>query len=736
MAVYRDIDSDVRINGSLVLPSGSLTIGGVNIINALAGKVNTTRQVIAGTGLSGGGSLSADRTLSVTFGTTEGTVAEGNHGHGIAAVSGLQSALDGKSSTSHTHAFSAVTSKPTTLAGYGITDAAPLNHNHDTQYLSLDGGDIDGALQFLGGWLTFMVKSDWGGWQRGIFFENELGAELGGITAFSGSGTELSWLEFEAGGGSFYITNEGKAFVGKDEVYHQGNFNPANKADASTLSTHMNDNSIHKSWGNWSTYNNDLIVNTKRALVHTTANNKLNLNYANDFVGGVEIAGTLTNGGNQVWHAGNLNPSNYVGTGSGQSVGSGFSVQGRFHIGNVSGVNGDALVYNDSGHATIHLDGNSSGIESSTNTKIHLLGSGHAVFKETVNARNFVATTGGTIPQLVTTSINNIDAKHYTRNDAIADNTGWGILSGLEGIAYGGELHVDPGVGYTKSGRRIEVSARAKVAMTPAPQSGTRYDILYIKGPSSSSEEGSLAYFEGTVGASAATTMANGVLSDAIILASVKREMAQASIVQSDIDNAVRDSGSIKGRKPFYVEAATGHTKMRFEGHAKAFKEDGKYLNTIYSTLAGGNTFTSNQKFNGRVHISATGTLGLSATSANYALRVGGETSYIAMDSNEILATDDLHLNARAGLNLSGSNVVIGGSITATSNAVSVNIPAGSRSFVWVHNHGKSVYAVNFTTNSFERHVRWTNKTANSIVVEIDDPSSQDILVDCILIGY
>lgn len=40
---------------------------------------------------------------------------------------------------SHSHAFSAITSKPITLAGYGITDAAPVAHTHA----------IDGKLFYL-----------------------------------------------------------------------------------------------------------------------------------------------------------------------------------------------------------------------------------------------------------------------------------------------------------------------------------------------------------------------------------------------------------------------------------------------------------------------------------------------------------------------------------------------------------------------------------------------------------
>ena len=41
-------------------------------------KVFAGRSIIAGTGLSGGGTLAADRTLSVTYGTTAGTAAQGN----------------------------------------------------------------------------------------------------------------------------------------------------------------------------------------------------------------------------------------------------------------------------------------------------------------------------------------------------------------------------------------------------------------------------------------------------------------------------------------------------------------------------------------------------------------------------------------------------------------------------------------------------------------------------------
>lgn len=52
----------------------------------LSGKVATSRQILAGTGLSGGGDLTADRTLTVAYGTTAGTAAQGNDSRITGAV--------------------------------------------------------------------------------------------------------------------------------------------------------------------------------------------------------------------------------------------------------------------------------------------------------------------------------------------------------------------------------------------------------------------------------------------------------------------------------------------------------------------------------------------------------------------------------------------------------------------------------------------------------------------------
>lgn len=50
--------------------------------------------------------------------------------------------------TADSVAWGKVINKPTTLEGYGITDAAKSDHNHDTTYLKLSGGQMTGPIQF------------------------------------------------------------------------------------------------------------------------------------------------------------------------------------------------------------------------------------------------------------------------------------------------------------------------------------------------------------------------------------------------------------------------------------------------------------------------------------------------------------------------------------------------------------------------------------------------------------
>lgn len=86
--------------------------------------VPSTRVLNAGTGLTGGGDLSADRTFALaTSGVSAGTYGSGTVVPVIAVDA--YGRITSASTTTVTPAWASITGKPTTLAGYGITDAVP-----------------------------------------------------------------------------------------------------------------------------------------------------------------------------------------------------------------------------------------------------------------------------------------------------------------------------------------------------------------------------------------------------------------------------------------------------------------------------------------------------------------------------------------------------------------------------------------------------------------------------------
>lgn len=106
---------------------------GVSVRATTAGIVSgtsvpSTRLIATGTGLAGGGNLSADRTLYIAnTGVTSGTYGSSTQVP-ILTVND-QGQITNISTSAFTVDFASITGKPTTLAGYGIVDAQPLNVN-------------------------------------------------------------------------------------------------------------------------------------------------------------------------------------------------------------------------------------------------------------------------------------------------------------------------------------------------------------------------------------------------------------------------------------------------------------------------------------------------------------------------------------------------------------------------------------------------------------------------------
>ena len=106
----------------------------LNVADGATANTGTVTSVAAGVGMSftsitGTGSVALGTPSTITTATTN-SVSGTTHTHALS----ITAADIGASATGHTHTFASLTSKPTTLAGYGITDAAAATHNHTGVY--------------------------------------------------------------------------------------------------------------------------------------------------------------------------------------------------------------------------------------------------------------------------------------------------------------------------------------------------------------------------------------------------------------------------------------------------------------------------------------------------------------------------------------------------------------------------------------------------------------------------
>jgi hypothetical protein len=114
--VLPDVAPTSSTTGTAVSPSVLSVNGetGIVVLDATdVGAVPTSRQVIAGTGLTGGGSLAADRTLNVVYGASAGTACEGDD----ARLS------DARTPLAHAASHASEGSDPVTPAGIGAEPA-------------------------------------------------------------------------------------------------------------------------------------------------------------------------------------------------------------------------------------------------------------------------------------------------------------------------------------------------------------------------------------------------------------------------------------------------------------------------------------------------------------------------------------------------------------------------------------------------------------------------------------
>lgn len=124
-------DATIVVGGTATAPTigvGSIAESKVTGLTAdLAVKAPTSRLITAGTGLTGGGDLSADRSLAVSYGTSSGTAAQGND----ARITGAVQA-------------STATAKGDLLVATASATIARLGVGSDGQVLTADSTQADG----------------------------------------------------------------------------------------------------------------------------------------------------------------------------------------------------------------------------------------------------------------------------------------------------------------------------------------------------------------------------------------------------------------------------------------------------------------------------------------------------------------------------------------------------------------------------------------------------------------
>ena len=117
---------NVNANGTVSIDTlGLLTVGGSITGTSFVKSGGTSSQFLKADG-------SVDSTTYLS--------SLPSHTHTFASLTSKPTTLSGygitdAASSSHTHTFASLTSKPTTLSGYGITDAASSSHNHHGTYM-------------------------------------------------------------------------------------------------------------------------------------------------------------------------------------------------------------------------------------------------------------------------------------------------------------------------------------------------------------------------------------------------------------------------------------------------------------------------------------------------------------------------------------------------------------------------------------------------------------------------
>lgn len=641
----------------------ALQVNGVNI-NTL--YVPVARNIIAGTGLTGGGTLAADRTLAINFGTAANTVAMGNHTHDYQQYK--------------------LTNGP-----LAITATVDWNNYVDTGFYM--GSSLLNAPTATGAntwWFVEVMK------HNSVPYVVQTAWDFNGVAMATRTCTNNVWKDWKY-------------------IWHSSNFNPALKVD------------------------------TTRSIFTGTGLSGGG-DFSTDRTFSVAFGTTAT-----TVAAGNHTHTSFP---------SGFVITGVLNVG-TNGTVGNLSIKDSTGNLVIKLDGTRTGAVPST-PNILMDGDGNATFKGLVALNNMAITSNVRIDNLNAQFLDGKTITQLAGTESMFDIHGAGVISGVDVIETAvpsASIRVTAGVAYTSSGRRVVFTGAEQRAIAAASATFYRNDIVYIHGASSGTNEGTLGIVAGlatsntAAGAVSPTRAPNGSAPttyqypyDAVVLARLAiKPLGQysggnATILNADISNTIKDWRPILfNGLDFKVGSSNSTVNLSTNGSLTVdgtITEGGRLLTAKYAQLGLSGTPVNNTLF-GRQLIQTTGTLGGVTNGAAYYLKLTDGNSTMAFDPNEILTNTPLWITAVAGDIFLNTEVQVSptGFLRGNKNATIAIFAIGETKKRWTHNYGGTTYSVMLASNSFQRHVRWTNKTANYVEIELDNPATEEIQVDITLIG-
>lgn len=798
MAKFFDIDTTLRLNGDftmgsgfkitssgLIVTSGSITgniisggtiyEGGTSLsskylgISAtaadsskLGGSANTTyvqnaRTITAGTGLSGGGDLSTNRTISVLFGTGGTQVASGNHLHdsrylqlagGVLTGALIGTSITGSSISGGTGVFGALsvgtnavwhagninpvdTSRLITtsagllgggsltsdltlsadFAGTGVSDqVARSDHNHDLSYFPLAGGNISGSVVFFG-------DQDY----KGVYWGRLQEQAAGGYTqeAFIRQGV-----------------TEGQLEIGSDDAID------IYESDSMVLAIQIstNNKTLDAKGG---LLENGVSLSSKYLSISGTAVNSDKLDNLDStaflradvadsaaaeitFLNGIRFTPISAFRIASVFASGNTSQSFINFNAVSGSSDPGFIMHETSSVvaDNNKGVihicpSDDNDAVND--YVAIHGTNDPETIKIYTTGKVYTPANIQADGGFNVGA-SAVWHAGNLSPVSSTTSGQSV-AGNFTIS---GDGDLWVGSSTSGGSAGGGQVIIRDGIGTN----RIQAGG-SKVANT-----NTFFDT------------NGNASFIGTVTANALIINSTGNVANLNAsyingynegdFASTKStyDSTGFGIVSGLAINsqAVPNSTVIVSGGVVYTDSGT---RVALPTQSPGFANNTTSFDRIDALIVQGSSAVANEGTLFIIQGTGSAVPARPTVPSDSVLLAYVSIRHVAAGQTiSILQSDITDARMYKDLYFDGSFINITTPIKSKGWATSITIAAGSTTATWTHNLNLGNYAVTWSTNSPNRHTYWSSKSANSIVFNLDDSTDTSVVIDAVITPY